>query len=760
MNLRDMIHQAERASNPVRSKKAIQVAIPKAVEMPPAQAQVQGKNYYYITRNDPKRLEELLSKLEAVDRFAFDFETTSADPLSLTEPQKIVGISFSWAKSTACYLPIGHTNYGANWNVDVLQCFKHLFEGDKLKIAHNAKFETHWLKKVGINLSLPIFDPLLGVNLLKEKYPELGLKPLVEQVFNYSMITYDEITGTVKEWTGEHYKSGKRKGEKKYTTRQRTFDEVPVDERCLEYTCADSDWALQLTDIVTSDLKEAGVYELCTTLDIPLMLCLVDLELNGFHTDPERFQELKRLAEQKIEEIESSIMEEIRRQLRLPEDATEIIVPVGKKHKPFNLNSTAHLSWLLYDQLQLPIIQRTDTGKPSTSAEVLEKLDKKVEIPLFKHIMEYKTYQKLMSTYLEGNREGTGYIPHIRKNNRIHSTIDQVFVSTGRFSSSAPNLQNVPRAGGDVLGIRGCFLAPSAEHALAGEDSLYLFCDYSQIELRVFAWYAQEPAMLDAFFKGQDLHGRTAWEMYRLGDTPFELEGVMHEPIEVHEVAEKAPTYRQYAKAINFGIIYGLTASGLANDLWKDTSDEALRRGQGLLNRYLQTYTQVEAQQKRFIAEARRNGYAQTMFGRKRILPDITAHNKFKRMLAERQAMNAPVQGSASEIIKLAMVRIHQQAPPWLRMIMQIHDELVFEVPASKILEGAEFVKRLMELPIPGFDVPIVAEPEIALRWGSGFELDLNDCSVKIENPEDHEEFIRRAELGGVKCLTNIQGSD
>lgn len=745
MSLRDFLQQSvsepTQRAEPVPTKKKVRVATPTSTYVPPE------KNYYFISKNEPEKLQELIEILHSVERFAFDFETTTADPLSMKEQQAIVGISFSWKKGTACYLPIGHKTYGANWKPEVLVKFKDLFEGDKLKIAHNAKFETHWLKKMGINLTMPIFDPLLGVNLMREKYPELGLKPLVDQVFNYSMLTYEEITGTVQEWTGEYYKSGAKKGQKKYTTRQRTFDEVPVDARCLEYTCADSDWALQLTDVVMEDLKKEGLYELCTALDIPLMLCLVDLELNGFHTDPERFQDLKQVAERKIKELDDAIMAEIRLQLRLPDDGSEIIVPVGKKPKPFNLNSSDHLGWLLFDQLQLPIINRTDSGKPATNAETLEKLEKKVNIPLFKLIMELKKYQKLMSTYLEGNN-GSGYIPHIRESNRIHSTIDQVFVRTGRFSSSSPNLQNVPRANNDVLGIRSCFIAPPEERALAGEDTLYLFCDYSQIELRVFAWYAQEPAMLDAFHRGQDLHGRTAWEMYNLGREPFEIDGILHDPIEVHEVSSKAPVYRQYAKAINFGIIYGLTAQGLANDLWLDTSDEAIRKGQALLTRYLSTYTQVETQQKKFIAEARRNGYAQTMFGRRRVLPDITAHNKFKRSLAERQAMNAPVQGSASEIIKMSMVRIHQQAPPWLKMIMQIHDELVFEVPARRIIEGAQIVKSLMEVPIAGFDVPIVAEPEIALRWGQGFEL--VDGAVKIKNPENHEEFIRRAELGGV----------
>lgn len=742
MGLRDrMLGSRVNAPPEVREPQQLQAEQTTKAQIP------SEKNYYYINRNEPEKLHELLNILDSADRFAFDFETTSADPLSRTEEQRIVGISFSWVKDTACYLPIGHDTYGANWVIEVLQHFKPIFEDPKkLKIAYNAKFECHWLKKVGINLSLPIFDPMLGINLMKQLYPDIGLKTVVEQVFGYQMLTYEEITGYVSTWTGEYFKSGKNKGQKKYANRQRKFNEVPVDDRCLEYTCADSDWALQLADIVAKQLRDEGLYELCTEIDIPLMPCLVDLELNGWHVDPERFKQLKKQAEKKLEEVRTAIMVEIRKQLRLPVD-DDIIVPTGKVHKPFNINSTAHLRWLLYDQLQLPVLNSTDTGQPSTNAETLEKLSTRVDIPLFSLVMEYKVYSKILSTYL------VGYASHIRENNRIHSSIDQVFVSTGRFASKEPNLQNAPRADNDPMGVRSCFVAPTAELALCGEDSLYLFCDYSQIELRVFAWYAQEPAMLDAFYKGQDLHGRTAWEMYELGKTQFELDGVMHDPIDVGEVKSVAPIYRTYAKSINFGIIYGLTAPGLANDLWKDTSDEAVRKGQGLLNRYLQTYSRVTEQQRAFIADARRNGYTQTMFGRRRVLPDINSHIRFKRQLAERQACNAPVQGSASEIIKLAMIRLHQQAPPWLKMVMQIHDELVFEVPASKILQGVEIVQRIMQIPVPGFDVPIVAEADLGVVWGQ--TVGIQDGTVKIKEPDKHQELVRRLELGGVKIVTN-----
>ena len=692
------------------------------------------KNYKLVV-TEPQ-LDEVLACLEQAERFAFDFETTHENPLAFDEDQRIVGISFSWEKGQGVYLPINHDFYNRNWCVTVLERFRHLFEGPKLKIAHNAKFEAHWLATVGIRLALPIFDTMLGLNVLKTRYTQIGLKAVVEDVFGYSMLTFEEITGYIEEPTGEYYKSGKRKGQPMMHQRQRRFNEVPVDERCLEYTCADSDWAFQLAERVEAELKEDDLYELAVDLDFPLMLSLVDMERIGWYVDPEQFDRLRTLAQGELDRLEAEIKTELAKQMRL-EPGTEIIVPTGKVPKPLNLRSGPHLAWVLFDQLKLPIIERTEKQAPSTSREVLEKLGNKYDIPLFNLILDHKRYSKILSTYVNGFKK------HIRPSNRIHSTMDMVFVRTSRFSSSAPNLQNCPRADGDPLGIRNAFVAPPGY--------LYLFVDYSQIELRLFAWYAQEPAMLDAFVKGQDIHGRTAWEMYELGKKPFEMNGVMHDPIGVHEVKEKAKLYRQYSKSINFGIIYGLSAPGLANDLWKDTSDESLRKAAGMLNRYLATYSNVEKQQKRFIAAARKTGYAEDMFGRKRMLPDIHSHNRFKRSLAERQALNMPVQSSASEVIKLAMIRIHQNAPEWLKMVMQIHDELVFEVPIEHVREAVPFVIDQMEIPVPGLDVPIVAEAEVGHRWGEKHEI--NDGTVLVVDKEHHPEFIRRLEQGGINVV-------
>lgn len=433
-----------------------------------------NKTYYLISRKDESKLLELIATLKKVPKFSFDFETSTEDPvaeINITEQNFIVGISFSWEKGLACYLPIRHDNYSENWDVSVLLRFKDIFENpDVLKIAHNIKFEDHWLQKLGIVMMGRRFDPMLALNAMKLRYEHIGLKPVVKQVFDYDMLTYDDVTGFVEEWDGTYYKSGPNKGQKKMKQRQRKFNEVPVNERCLEYTCADSDWAFRLEGVVTDELIKDGLYELVTEIDVPLTQVLVQIERNGWHTSRDRFKELQVIANAKIAELEVAIYKEIRRQLRLAPEA-EVISPTN--NSPFNINSGQHLAWLLFEELKLPVQNRSEkTNAPSTDAESLEKLQKMFpSIPLFNLIMDYKKYKKIESTYLRG------YYECLRNDDRLHSKIDAVFVSTGRFSSSNPNLQNAPRLDNDPMGIRSLFIAPGSKASITGKDSLYMMCD-------------------------------------------------------------------------------------------------------------------------------------------------------------------------------------------------------------------------------------------------------------------------------------------
>ena len=685
-----------------------------------------GKNYFLVPGGDELQLKQVLNHLSNTDRFAFDFESNTNDPMDRDPNAKIVGVSFAWAKGQACYLPIAHKHTEHNWPVEVLQRFKPFFESDQLKVAHHIKFERHWLKKHGIVLALPGFDPMLALNLMKKRYDQIGLKPAVYQILNHVMLTFKEVV----------YYDGNE---------NRTFDEIPLDAKCLEYTCADSDEALQLVEPLTAQLKEDGVYDLFNDLDVPLAYSLVDIEQNGWYVDRDLLRSLGDTAEKKIAFLSKAINLEVRRQLRLPDDA-EVIVPTGKTHKPLNLNSTNHLAWILYDQLKLPVLGKTDTGNPKVDADILEKLGMRYQIPLFDMILEYKKYQKINSTYVKG------YGGHVREDNRIHTTLDMVFVRTGRFSSSAPNLQNCPRADNDPIGIRNMFVAPSKENALSGKDSLLLFSDYAQIELKIFAWYSGDPKMREAFFTGQDIHSRTAWEMFELGK-PFEMDGHMCDPITVDEVTTKAKIFRQYAKAINFGIIYGLSAKGLAEDLWQNSDDEHVRRAQGLLNRYFERYRRIIPYQTQTIATARNLGYTETMFGRIRMIPEIQSRNYGTRGYGERMALNTPIQGSASEIIKLAMVEIWKNRPADLSMIMQIHDEIVTETPAESLIHNARYIKQAMEVEIPGFDIPILAECDVGYRWGEKRGITFTDNGIKVKVKPTDEELVRRLEMAGAEIV-------
>ena len=679
-------------------------------------------DYRLLIPQDIELVEKFKKELSECKIFGFDFETSTQNANTWDENDATAGISFSFKPSEAYYLPIGHTNFGFNWDEpSLMQYLKPFFECTKrLKVAFNIKYERHWLKRSGINLSLPAFDPMLAINLLKKEYPHLGLKPNVQKIFNYSMLTFDEVV----------YYDGNK---------SRIFNDLDIDDNVINYACADSDWALKLVPVLQKQLEEVGMLELFNEIDVPLSFVLVDIEQNGWFVDVPYMKKLTAVAEKEIIKLEKSIFIEIKKQLRIPEDS-QIIAPVGKTPKPFNINSTQHLSWLLFDMLKMPIIERTDKGSPAVNTATLQKLGKRFDIPIFNELLKYKKYKKILSTYL------IGYRKHVRPNSRIHTTLDMVFVRTGRFSSSDPNLQNVSRADNDPLGVRNMFLAPDHKYSLSGEDSILIFSDYSQIELRIFAWYSGDPKMREAFLNGQDIHSRTAWEMYKLGE-PYQINGEVFPGIAVEEVPKKAKIYRQYAKAINFGIIFGLGARGLAEDLWQKTDNDSLRMAQGLLDKYHQQYRAIRGYQEKVISKVRSLGYAETMFGRQRLNSDIQSREYGKRGYGERQALNTPIQGSASEIIKMAMVEIWKNRPKGLEMIMQIHDEIVCESPVSSLAENLKYIHKTMELDINGFDIPIIAECQIGLRWGDKKDIVFTpDGKVKVLLKDSDTELIKRLE--------------
>lgn len=784
-----------------------------------------GLRYTLIHSGMGKELNAYIARMWESYRYAFDFEANTDDPLNDRDILDVAGISFSILPGEAIYLPINHWGYGGNWGIEVLEKFRGLFESKQhLKIPFNMSYENQVLHLLGYDLKLPIFDPFLALNLLKTtpkaSAGQLGLKVNVKEKFNYEMITFDEIT---KKRIIDGYD---KNGAAKYKEINVKFNELMPDPRVLEYTGADSDWALQLADLTIPALKEQGLYELCTEVDIPLQKCLDRMAFVGWHMDLELVEELKVKCQQMIDKYELAVLDDIKRQMRFPAEQPLLgpkywhESPIGwrqdleaaKKNKRivvedcltdtdaavyantiirdqaingeifgytykvnakkkqttfsvrvwdekafFNLGSWQQLAELWYDVLKLP---PADPKNPrGTDEEIVGKLKKRNPLPMFESIIEWRGYAKIMSTYLIGYSSRAHPETH-----RVHTTLDQVYVRTGRFASGNPNLQNAPRADNDSIGVRNTFVAPNIFYIYVPGDwnpmepSVYIHCDYSQIELRVFAHYSKDPNMTDAFMKGQDVHSRTAWQMYRLGEQWVHPKtGEVRAALTVEQVPDFAKDIRNYAKTINFGIIYGRQAKALAEQLGISEQE-----GQKLLKLYYETYPGVQSYMQDMIAFARMHGYSETMFGRRRYIPEIMESNKWKRAEAERQAINTPVQGSAAEIIKLAMIRIDQftngdwddlgtdmvdiirartrmytERPNWMKLTMQIHDELIAEVPISKAIEGAWLMKNIMELPIEGFDVPIVAEADIAYRWAQKQGLDFNEdgsgAAVKVK---------------------------
>lgn len=676
------------------------------LQLPENPESIKTGNYQLIPAGDNKNLNLLLDELEKCSAFAFDFETTGKNPLK----EDIVGISFSTKAGTGYYLPIMHNKYDYNWDIKILDKFAPYWQNSKkMKIAHHLQYEQKCLMKHGHTLVPPLFDPMLAARLLN-CFKSLSLKNLVKEIFNHSMITYEEMTSEVIEVVD-------KKGKKKQKIIEKPFSDVPMDEKCLIYTCGDSDWALQITNYFIPLLEKENLYELCVELDSPLAKVIADMEYLGWYCDKNYLINLENEANARKEELEIEIEREIKKQLRINPDSP-VIIPVGKVHKPLNINSTAHIGWILFDQLKFPVLSRTEaTGRPAVDKEVINRLAKKYpNFKFFKLYKEYSKYKKILSTYI------TGMLPHITSEGRIHTEIDQVHVRTSRFSSSNPNLHNIPRAENDPLGIRGAFVASPGK--------ILLLIDYSQIELRVFAYYSQDPTMTRAFIDSQDIHTETYKAMH-----------------EIPENVSITPEQRQEGKTINFGIIFGMQAKSLANNLGINELDAKKK-----LELYYRKHPGIQKYMNEQILFARNNGFITTFFGRKRSIPDISSSNFFKRLHAERQAINTPIQGSASEIIKLAMVNISNELPG-APLVMQIHDELIFEVDINDTIFFAENISKIMEREIPGFNIPIVTETSIAYRWSDKKELIKTNkgYEVKIKKSDTlDDEFYKLLNNGGI----------
>lgn len=594
-----------------------------------------------------KAFEALLEKLHSVKAFGFDLETTSLDPYSA----EIVGLAFAPDSKHGYYIPVGHqvrlgedgTQLERDW---VLKKLAPILKSTRhKKIGQNLKYDLSVLRALGFECEGLEADTMVAAYLL-DPTGRHSLQTLALKYLDYEVLTYEAVTA------GE-----KSKGEKSKDAV--TFDQVPI-PLATRYSAEDALVAVWLWEKLEPALEEAGLLTVFETIERPLVPVLMNMEMEGVAIDVPWLKKLSKEFEHKLQEIERGVHQ--------------------YSKTPVNLNSPKQLQVLLFEDLKLPPQGKTKTGL-STDADVLEKLSPLHEVPRL--LLEHREIAKLKGTYVDPLPE----MVH-PKTGRIHARFHQTVTATGRLSSSDPNLQNIPIRTERGQQIRRAFIARPG-HVLVGAD-------YSQIELRLLAHMSKDPDLLHAFQTGEDVHKRTAAELF----------GV--------KVADVTDSERSIAKAINFGLMYGKTPFGLSQELRIPLSE-----AKKIIDTYFTRYAAVKKFLDGLIAEAKEAGVTTTLMGRRRKLPELQSSNPAIRNNAERMAMNTPIQGTAADLIKIAMIRVDRalrEAELKSRLIIQVHDELVIEAPHSEVKAVQEILVREMEGAMK-LDVPLKVQSAVGENW-------------------------------------------
>ena len=610
-------------------------------------------DFEYHTVDTVDKLDELCGKLQGAQIFAFDTETTSEDPMNA----RLVGLSFAVKELEAFYVPCNgfalpegvKAPKRFSWFGEesdeatsfILSKLEPLLQNpDPPKIAQNGKYDMLVLKNYGIEVRGMTFDTMIAHYLIDPGARGHGLDALSQKYLRWEKIPTRDLIGT--------------------GAKQITMDKVPV-EKVSRYACEDADCTFRLMGILNDDLRKEGLVELFNGVEIPLIDVLLTIERNGVALDVNLLKEMSDELAEKMVEIEGNIY-------RL----------AGME---FNINSPKQLSELLFEKLNLPVIRKTKTGY-STDESVLKKLA--VYDPLPGEILKFRSLAKLKNTY-------TDALPRLVNHHtgRVHTSYNQTVAATGRLSSSDPNLQNIPVRTETGERIREAFVP-------AREGWKLLSADYSQIELRVMAHLSNDPGLLEAFRKGEDIHRKTSSLIFQ---TPVEL---------------ITPEMRRAAKEVNFGVIYGMRDFGLSERLGIPR-----KRAKEFIDSYFKSYPNVLGFVEQTIERARKDEYVSTMLGRKRRLPEINSKNHNLRQNAERIAVNTPIQGSAADMIKLAMINIHRRMMKEKvksMMIMQVHDELVFEVPEAELEMMKAMVIEEMESALP-LSLPVKVDASFGDNW-------------------------------------------
>ena len=570
--------------------------------------------------------------------FAFDTETTSIDSLEA----ELVGVSFSFEANSGYYLPIAHQEKTAISRDEALRWLKQIIEASQDKvIGQNLKYDLQVLRNHQIHIKKFYADTMLMSYSINSTASRHNLDALAEYYLNIKTIKFEDVMG---------------KGKNKL----KNFSEVPIKE-ATNYAAEDADITLQLYRTFETKIDDKTT-KMLQEIEYPMIFVLMEMEATGALIDIKHLNSLSN------------------------NFGSKLINLVQKIHKHsgvvFNIDSPKQLSEVLFDKMGIEAkgLKKTSSGYYSTSEAVLQKLADENEI--IKDILEYRTLAKLKSTYTDKLSEICDL------GSRVHTSYHQAVTSTGRLSSSDPNLQNIPIRTKDGIVIREAFIAPQGKKLLA--------IDYSQIELRLMAHYSNDEIMVKSFNNNEDIHKRTASEIFG---------------VDIQDVDDDM---RRKAKTINFGLLYGMSAFGLSNQLSVTRAEADI-----FLESYFDRYSGVSAFMKNIVEDAKGKKYVETLHGRKIHVPNIESSNYLMRQASERAAINGPLQGSAADIIKIAMIKIAewiQGNDQEIKMILQVHDELIFEVPDSYGEENIEPIIKLMEQSTE-INVPLKAEYGFGSNW-------------------------------------------
>ena len=605
----------------------------------------------YTIVDTPEKLAELIKAIDTPNGFSFDTETTDQDPMKA----RLVGLSFSIEPKAGWYVPVGHAK-GEQLPMDeVLDALGPILSNpDVPKTAHNANYDMMALQNHGVIVRGLAFDTMLAAAVVGRN--QVGLKRLVLDNYGVEMTDISKLIGRGRN--------------------QITMAEVEI-EKAADYASADADFTERLRRDLSGEIANLDLEDMMRRYELPLVPVLVRMQRDGVSVDVDLLNKMSVELGADLDGVRNRMYE-----------------TVGHE---FNLNSSQQLGGVLFDELRLPKTRKTRTGNPSTDQAALEWLKEQLDSGLAENadprsyaviadILHFRQMAKLKSTYVDA-------LPNLvnEKTGRIHTKYNQTGSATGRVSSNDPNVQNIPVRTELGRRVRHAFVAQDAP------DSTLLAADYSQIELRVMAHYSEDPSLLEAFHRGEDIHSATSSLVY---DVP---------------IGDVTPEMRRIAKILNFGVLYGLTPFGISRQ-----TDLNPEQGKRFMDIYFESYPNIRGYVDDTIKRCRDNGYVETMLGRRRYLPAIKGRNYQSRQAAERAAVNMPIQGTAADIIKIAMINIMDRMLDLnmkSKMILQVHDELIFEVPRDELDQMRVLVTELMPTSLE-LAVPLSVELKTGDNWG------------------------------------------